>query len=156
MIACWLTSNSPASYSWKKPRLQCWTQGAEKPKLAVFERWLAYNRTQVSAKSPTGEALKYIAKYWAGLNLFLTDGRIEIDNNPVERTIRPIALNRKNALFAGHEAGAQNWAMLASLIETCKLNAVEPHAYISGILSAVVNGHKQSGIDDLLPWNFKG
>jgi len=127
-----------------------------KPKLETFERWLTYSRTQVSAKSPTGEALKYIAKYWAGLNLFVTDGRIEIDNNPVERTIRPIALNRKNALFAGHEAGAQNWAMLASLIETCKLNKVEPHGYISGTLTAIVNGHKQSGIDELLPWNYTG
>ena len=126
-----------------------------KPKLEVFEKWLAQNRAQVSAKSPTGQALKYIAKYWQGLNLFLTDGRIEIDSNPVERTIRPIALNRKNALFAGHEAGAQNWAMLASLIETCKLNAVEPHAYISGILADIVNGHKQSNIKALLPWNFK-
>jgi hypothetical protein len=74
----------------------------------------------------------------------------------VERTIRPIALNRKNALFAGHETGAQNWAMLASLIETCKLNAVEPHAYITGILTAIVNGHKQSRIDELLPWNYTG
>jgi len=73
----------------------------------------------------------------------------------VERTIRPIALNRKNALFAGHEAGAQNWAMLASLIKTCKLNTVEPHAYISGILTAIVNGHKQNNIEALLPWNFK-
>ena len=54
---------------------------------------------------------------------FLEDGRIEVDNNPVERTIRPIALNRKNALFAGHDAGAQNWAVIASLIETCKLNS---------------------------------
>ncbi len=90
------------------------------------------------------------------MNLFLADGRIEIDNNPVERTIRPIALSRKNALFAGHEAGAQNWAMLASLIETCKLNAVEPHSYISGILTAIVNGHKQNDIKALLPWNFKG
>ena len=127
-----------------------------KPKLTVFENWLTQSRAQVSAKPPTGEALKYIAKYWAGLNLFLTDGRIEIDNNPVERTIRPIALNRKNALFAGHEAGAQNWAMLASLIETCKLNAVEPHTYITGVLTAIVNGHKQSGIDELLPWNYTG
>ena len=126
-----------------------------KPKLKAFGKWLAQSRAQVSAKSPTGEALKYIAKYWAGLNLFLTDGRIEIDNNPVERTIRPIALNRKNALFAGHEAGARNWAMLASLIETCKLNTVEPHGYISGILTAIVNGHKQSDIEALLPWNFK-
>jgi len=126
-----------------------------KPKLEIFEKWLTFSRAQVSAKSPTGQALKYIAKYWEGLNLFLTDGRIEIDNNPVERTIRPIALNRKNALFAGHEAGAQNWAILASLIETCKLNAVEPHAYISGILTAIVNGHKQNDIEALLPWNFK-
>ena len=126
-----------------------------KPKLDACEKWLTFSRAQVSAKSPTGQALKYIAKYWNGLNLFLTDGRIEIDNNSVERTIRPIALNRKNALFAGHEAGAQNWAMLASLIETCKLNAVEPHAYISGILTAIVNGHKQSDIEALLPWNFK-
>ena len=114
------------------------------------------SRAKVSVKSPTGEALKYIAKYWIGLNLFLTDGRIEIDNNPVERTIRPIALSRKNALFAGHEAGAQNWAMLASLIETCKLNAVEPHVYISGILTAIVNGHKQSDIESLQSWNFNG
>lgn len=127
-----------------------------KPKLVDFEKWLTHSRAQVSAKSPTGEALKYIAKYWSGLHQFVTDGRIEIDNNPVERTIRPIALSRKNALFAGHEAGAQNWAMPASLIETCKWNAVEPHAYIAGILTAIVNGHKQSDIEDLLPWSFNG
>jgi len=125
-----------------------------KPKLADFEKWLTHSRAKVSAKSPTGEALKYIAKYWIGLNLFLTDGRIEIDNNPVERTIRPIALNRKNALFAGHEAGAQNWGIIATLIETCKLNQIEPHAYLTATLSAIVNGHKQSQIDDLLPWNY--
>jgi hypothetical protein len=65
------------------------------------------------------------------LILFLTDGRIEMDSNAVERTIRPIALQRKNALFAGHDAGAQNWAMLASLIETCKLNKIEPHSYLT-------------------------
>ena len=81
-------------------------------------------------------ALKYIAKYWVGLNLFMTDGRIEIDNKTVERCMRPIALNRKNALFAGHDAGAQNWAMLASIIETCKLNKIEPHAYLTGVLTA--------------------
>lgn len=88
--------------------------------------------------------------------LFLNDGRIEMDRNAVERTIRPIALQRKNALFAGHDAGAQNWAMLASLIESCKLNKVEPHSYLTGILTAIVNGHKQKDIEQLLPWNFKG
>jgi len=124
------------------------------PKIATFKTWLDQVRTQVSAKSPTGAALKYIAKYWDGLILFLTDGRIEMDSNAVERTIRPIALNRKNALFAGHDAGAQNWAMLASLIETCKLNKIEPHSYLTGVLTAIVNGHKQKHIDRLLPWNF--
>lgn len=126
------------------------------PKITAFKTWLDQARSQVSAKSPTGEALKYIAKYWDGLILFLKDGRIEMDSNAVERTIRPIALQRKNALFAGHDAGAQNWAMLASLIETCKLNGVEPHSYLTGVLTAIVNGHKQKDIDQLLPWNFKG
>ena len=77
-----------------------------------------------------------------------------MDNNTVERTIRPIALNRKNALFAGHDAGAANWATIASLVETCKLNAIKPHAYLTQTLQAIVNGHKQSQIDDLLPWNY--
>lgn len=101
-----------------------------------------------------GEALAYIAKYRDSLGRFLTDGRVEIDNNTVERTIRPIALNRKNALFAGHDAGAENWAVIASLIETRKMNGVDPHAWLSAALTAIVQGHKQSQIDDLLPWNY--
>ena len=72
----------------------------------------------------------------------------------VERTIRPIALQRKNALFGGHDAGAQNWAMLASLIETCKLNQIEPHRWLTGVLTAIVDGHKQKDIDQQLPWNY--
>ena len=123
------------------------------PKIAAFQDWLHQHRARVSAKSPLGAALKYIAKYWDGLCLFLTDGHVELDNNPVERTIRPIALNRKNALFAGHDAGAENWAVIASLIETCKLNAVDPHAWLTSTLSAIAGGHKQSRITDLLPWN---
>jgi len=109
----------------------------------------------VATKSPLGEALAYIAKYWDGSKLFLSDGRIEIDNNNVERTIRPIALNRKNALFAGHDAGAENWATIASLIETCKLNAINPQAYLAATLTVIVNGHKQSQIKELLPWNYR-
>jgi transposase len=129
-------------------------QNKSAPKITVFKEWLDHSRTQVSAKSPTGEALKYIAKFWDGLLLFLNDGRIEMDSNAVERTIRPIALQRKNALFAGHDAGAQNWAVIASLIETCKLNKVEPHGYLTGVLTAIVNSHKQKDIDQLLPWNW--
>lgn len=130
-------------------------QERSKPIIEQMEIWLKDSRARVSAKSPIGEALKYIAKYWDGLCLFLEDGRIELDNNSVERTIRPIALNRKNALFAGHDAGAQNWATLASLIETCKLNAVDPHAWLTSTLHAIVNGHKQSRIDELMPWNYQ-
>lgn len=129
-------------------------QERARPIIDAFELWLAQSRARVSAKSPTGEALKYIAKYWDGLILFLTDGRIELDSNAVERTIRPIALNRKNALFAGHDAGAQNWAVIASLIETCKLNKIEPHGYLSGVLTAIAQGHKQANINELLPWNY--
>ena len=130
-------------------------QERSKPIIEQMEIWLKDSRARVSAKSPIGEALKYIAKYWDGLCLFLEDGRIELDNNSVERTIRPIALNRKNALFAGHDAGAQNWATLASLIETCKLNAIDPHAWLTSTLHAIVNGHKQSRIDELMPWNYQ-
>lgn len=84
----------------------------------------------------------------------LTDGRIEFDNNAVERTIRPIALNRKNALFAGHDAGAENWAVIASLIETCKLNFVDPYAWLADTLHSIVANHKQNRINELLSWNF--
>jgi hypothetical protein len=122
--------------------------------IADMRMWLTQHRARVAGKSPLGEALAYIAKYWDGLCVFLTDGRIEIDNNTVERTIRPIALNRKNALFAGHDAGAENWATIASLIETCKLNTVDPLAYLTSTLTAIANGHKQRQIEGLLPRNY--
>jgi len=129
-------------------------QDQSAPLVADFETWLTANRARISAKAPLGEALKYIAKYWDGLCQFLTDGRIEMDSNAVERAIRPIALNRKNALFAGHDEGAANWGNIASLIETCKLNGVAPHAYLADTLTAIVAGHKQNQINDLMPWNY--
>jgi hypothetical protein len=124
------------------------------PIIARIDDWLAHHRARASAKSPFGEALAYIARYREGLGRFLTDGRVEIDSNSVERTIRPIAPHRKNALFAGHDAGAEKWAVIASLIETCKINAIDPHAWLTPTLTAIVKGHKQGQIDDLLPWNY--
>jgi transposase len=124
------------------------------PILARLDEWLRHHRARASAKSPLGEALAYIVNYRDGLGRFLTDGRIEIDNNTVERIIRPIALNRKNALFAGHDAGAENWAVIASLIETCKMNRIDPHAWLAATLTSIVQGHKQNQIDDLFPWNY--
>ena len=125
------------------------------PLMAEFEDWLGTLRSRISRKSRLGEKLAYIAKHMDGLKLFLDDGTIEMDSNVVERTIRPIALNRKNALFAGHDEGGRTWGRIASLIETCKLNGVEPYAYLKATLEAIAQGHPASRIDELMPWNFK-
>jgi hypothetical protein len=103
-----------------------------------------------------GHALAYLANHWEGLCVYLDDGRVEMDSNPVENLIRPLTLNRKNSLFAGHDEGAQNWARLASLIGTCKLNGIEPFAYMKATLEALASGHRNADIDLLLPWNFRG
>ena len=92
--------------------------------------------------------------HWEGLTRFLDDGRIELDTNIVERSMRPIVLNRKNALFAGHDQGAENWACIASLIETCKLNGVDPQAYFTDVLTKLVNLWPASRIDELMPWTW--
>ena len=108
----------------------------------------------ISQKSKLAEVIRYALSHWSGLTRFLHDGRIEIDSNTAERSIRPIALNRKNALFAGSDDGGQNWAVIASLVETCKLCGVDPHAYLAHVLTRIVNGHLAHAIDDLLPWAY--
>ena len=85
---------------------------------------------------------------------FLDDVALELDTNLVENQIRPIVLTRKNALFAGNEIGAENWAMLASLVATCKMSDVNPVDYLATTLRIIVDGHPQSGIEDLMPWRF--
>ncbi len=125
------------------------------PIVDTFGIWLKQQRARVSPKSRIGEKLAYIGNQWEGLQLFLTEGRVEIDSNAVENTIRPIVLNRKNALFAGHDEGGKNWGLFASLIETCKMNGVNPFYYLKTTLEALANGHPQSQIDDLMPWAFK-
>ena len=99
-------------------------------------------------------AHRYGFNQWDGLLRFLDDGRIEIDSNTVERSMRPVALNRKNALFAGSDEGAENWAMLASLIETCKLHGINPHAYLTDVLTKLVNNWPNRHLDELLPWSW--
>jgi transposase len=92
----------------------------------ALEPWLRAKLGLISQKSELAEAIRYTLSRREGLTRFIDDGRIELDNNTVERSIRPIALNRKNALFAGSDGGAEHWATVASLIETCKLNDVDP------------------------------
>ena len=129
-----------------------WTESA--PLVNAFGVWLDEQRSRVSPRSRLGEKLTYIANRWDGLLVFLYDGRVEIDSNFVENRIRPLKLTAKNALFAGHDEGAAGWARIASLIETCKMNAVEPHAWLRSTLEKIAAGHPQSKIHELLPWNF--
>jgi transposase len=125
-----------------------------KPVVDDLRTWLDAQLAKVPGRARIAEAIRYALKLWSGLRLFLDDGRIEIDTNVVERAIRPIALNRKNALFAGSDQGGVHWGVIASLIETCKLNAVDPQAYLADVLSRLVNRHPASQIDLLMPWAY--
>ena len=129
-------------------------QERSRPILDELEPWLRAKLALISQKTKLAQAIRYALSRWDGLTRFVDDGRIEIDSNVVERSIRPIALNRKNALFAGSDGGAEHWAVIASLIETCKLNSVDPHTYLSDTITKIVNGHPNSGIDELLPWAY--
>jgi transposase len=129
-------------------------QERSKPLVLALETWLEQQLARVSGKSPIAEAIRYGLNHWDGLTRFLNDGRVELDTNIVERSIRPIVLNRKNALFAGHDQGAENWACIASLIETCKLHGVDPQAYFTDVLTKLVNLWPASRIDELMPWTW--
>ena len=119
---------------------RCVRQQRTKLLIDEFRTWLESQLAAISRKSTIAEAIRYGLGRWDGLVRFLDDGRIEIDSNVVERTIRPIALNRKNALFAGSDGGGEHWATLASLVETCKLNSIDPQAYLADILARLANG----------------
>jgi transposase len=127
-------------------------QEKSKPLVLALKAWFEWQLTRVSAKATIAEDIRYALNHWDGLTRFLDDGRIELDTNIVERSIRPLVLNRKNALFAGHDQGAENWACVASLIETCKLNGVDPQAYLTDVLTKLVNLWPASRIDELMPW----
>ena len=129
-------------------------QEKSRPILDEFEPWLYAKLDLISQKTKLAEAIRYALSRWDGLTRFIDDGAIEIDSNVVERAIRPIALNRKNALFAGSDGGGEHWAIVASLIETCKLAGIEPQAYLADVIARIVNGHPNSRIDELLPWAY--
>jgi len=129
-------------------------QARSKDLIDKLHAWLKQQLARISRSSVLAEDIRYGLNHWEGLSRFLDEGRIEIDSNTVERSIRGIALGRKNALFAGSDEGAENWAALASLIESAKLNGVNPHAWLTDTLTKLVNRWPPSRIDELMPWHY--
>jgi transposase len=129
-------------------------QRRTKPLLDDLRLRLEVQLAAVSGKATIAGAIRYTLSRWDGLTRFLDDGRIEIDSNVVERAIRPIALGRKNHLFAGSDGGGEHWAVIASLIETCKMNGVDPQAYLRDVLARIVARRPMGRIDELLPFAY--
>lgn len=110
---------------------------------------------QISTSSKLAEHIRYAQGHWRGLNRFLEDGRIEVDNNMIERQMRPIGISRRNSLFAGNEGGAKSWAILASLLQTAKLNGLDPFTWLNDVLERIVSGEvRNNALDQLLAWNW--
>ena len=128
-------------------------QQRSRPLVDEMHVWLTEQLARISGRSGLAEAIRYALRHWSGLVLFLDDGRLEMDTNTVERAIRPITLGRKNALFAGADSGARHWAIIATLIQTCRLNAIDPLAWLTDVLQRIVSGRtRQHELGTLLPW----
>jgi transposase len=120
------------------------------PMLAALQKWLKENIMAVLPQSAIGKAIAYSVSRWDKLYLYTQHGELEIDNNFVENAIRPVALGRKNYLFAGSHKAAQRAGMIYSLLATCKMNNVEPHAWLKNILQ-VLPDYKANQLHRLLP-----
>ena len=123
------------------------------PLIQDFEAWLHSQLTQISGKSALAGAIRYGLTRLKRLRPYLDDGRLSIDNNAAERGMRSIALGRKNWLFAGSERGGKSAAIAYTLIETAKLNGVDPQAWLTDVLGRIAD-HKINRIDELLPWRY--
>jgi len=129
-------------------------QERSQPILNTIKKWLDQECLQVLPKSLMGKAIGYILNQWPKLQNYLLDGRLEIDNNLVENAIRPVALGRKNYLFAGSHEGAKRAALIYSLVATAKLHEVEPFEYLKDIIGRI-SDYPYQQITDLLPANWK-
>jgi transposase len=126
-----------------------------KPILDNWYNWLVEHKELTLKESPIGKAIQYALNNWTGLNTFLTDGRIEIDNNSTERNIRPFVIARKNFLFSSTQAGADSLGIHFSLILTAKHHCLDPYRYYVAILKQLPLCQKMDDYINLLPWNFK-
>jgi transposase len=124
------------------------------PILDGLRRWFQEQRRRLSAKTNLAKALQYALTRWQALCLYTTDGRIGIDNNPAERALRGIAITRKNFLFLGSEIGGERAAVIYTVLESAKLNGLDPEAYLTKIIDRMAKGHPISRLNELLPWNW--
>jgi transposase len=124
-----------------------------RPLLDALKQWLEGTLDKLSRKSDTARAVRYALGRWDALLRFCDDGRIEIDNNAAERSLRKVVLGRKNYLFAGSDRGGERAAAIYSLIGTAKLNGIDPEGYLRNVLSRIAD-HPINHIEELLPWNL--
>ena len=129
-------------------------QARSHPLAKALRTWTEATAPQLSGRSDLAGAFRYMLTRWAALTRVFDDGRIAIDNNPAERALRGVAIGRKNYLFAGSDRGADRAAALYSLIETAKLNGLDPEGYLRDVLGRIAD-HPASKLDDLLPWRWK-
>ena len=127
-------------------------QARAKPLMEEMHEWLKTSLSLLAPKSETAAAIRYALGLWDALMHYLDDGRIEIDNLIAERALRPVALSRRNYLFAGSDHGGQRAAVLYSLIQTAKMNGLDPEAYLRHVLGRIAT-HPINRIEELLPWN---
>jgi hypothetical protein len=120
--------------------------------LDKLNAWLEVTLQRISGKSQIAVAIRYARSRWDQLTRYRDDGRLEIDNNAAERSIRAIALGRKNWLFAGSHSGGERAAAIYSLTETAKLNRIDPEAWLRDVLARLAT-HPAKRIGELLPWN---
>jgi transposase len=130
-----------------------WRAEQSAPLVTSLKTWIADTLPKLSGKSELAQAMRYAQSRWQALVRFLDDGRIEIDNNAAERGVRGITLGRKNWLFAGSDSGGDTAAAIFSLVETAKLNGVDPEAYLRSVISQIAD-HPVQKIAELLPWNW--
>lgn len=123
------------------------------PKVEAFKTWAEAQLTRIPGKGDLAKAFRYALSRWPSFILFLEDGRVAIDNNAAERAMRPIGIGRKNWLFAGADTGGETLARAMTLIETAKMNGLDPQAYLADVLDRI-HDHKINRLDELLPWNW--